>query len=501
MTNERMISDSKRAAKRMARNVADTYQECLDSVARQAGRKNWGAYLSDPVDVRSVRATDEDASVAVASGEAMIVNDPLPQIRDPYDPAKLRIGSGQGIIIGERSDGVLLRSSRRSIVMCVGAPGTRKTTGVVLPTIATSPDASMLIHDTKPELMAAAITFGSRSHTRMVALDPMDVGVPREVETIGFNPMHPRFRLPGESATEHAQRIVTILMDTAEEPDDLVTEATGGLIGLMAIAMECPRAFGLDEASGPCTIPTIADLFRKDFSRSTLWDVARIAVESSCIEDPSDPLADLMFLTQADDASLADMVDVIRTALLPFLTTSVRKRFSPKDPADGAALLDAFEDESRPTTAFVVNPATLQNGSRLASLAIDCIGRWRATRGPSHRSLQIIIDEACRLRPIPWVRQIMRSGAPHGTALLIMEHLTPLDRSPHSWIGDRAVDLRIDHLIEFGESHERIDLFSKRNGRADATGDQQPLRDFTQRTSGLEGIEILRTPVLYGRRR
>lgn len=171
----RMIADAKRAARRLTRTCTSSYQECLDMIARHSGHVHWGAYLADPVDVRTPPEDGVEVGALVPKLDnspatvPLAVHNPPPPIA-PRTFRTIETTGGEGIILG-MDEARLDRSSRRATVLYVGEPGFGKTMGIVLPTIAMASVASQVIHDPKPELLTAVLSLGVRSHTRMLSLD------------------------------------------------------------------------------------------------------------------------------------------------------------------------------------------------------------------------------------------------------------------------------------------------------------------------------------------
>lgn len=86
--NDRIVASAKKAARRMARTTDASYQTCLDTVARSAGRDHWGAFLADPVDV-VLRDAAGDPDTKVAS--QALLDDGIDEFDDPIVKEKLRI--------------------------------------------------------------------------------------------------------------------------------------------------------------------------------------------------------------------------------------------------------------------------------------------------------------------------------------------------------------------------------------------------------------------------
>lgn len=75
--NDKIIASAKKAARRLARASEASYQTCLDTIARNAGRPHWGAFLADPV------RHDLDHSIVIADDGDHDSGDAFPDIADP----------------------------------------------------------------------------------------------------------------------------------------------------------------------------------------------------------------------------------------------------------------------------------------------------------------------------------------------------------------------------------------------------------------------------------
>lgn len=69
-TNKKLVAAARRAARVLARAQNKSYQQCLDDVAKQAGRPTWTAFLADPLPVDEnayAAATEPDFSQIAAN--------------------------------------------------------------------------------------------------------------------------------------------------------------------------------------------------------------------------------------------------------------------------------------------------------------------------------------------------------------------------------------------------------------------------------------------------
>jgi len=112
--NDKTIASAKKAARRMARATDASYQNCLDTIARKAGRAHWGAFLKDPVEIDESATERSDPRPAVMPGEPGVSDvaakaDQLTRIillkaiLNDMDAIGLRSGSIQTWRIGESS--------------------------------------------------------------------------------------------------------------------------------------------------------------------------------------------------------------------------------------------------------------------------------------------------------------------------------------------------------------------------------------------------------------
>jgi len=190
--------------------------------------------------------------------------------------------------------------------------------------------------------------------------------------------------------------------------------------------------------------------------------------------------------------------------LLVAKNAQMRQFLEPQDAAEGAAILQAFSDPARPATVFLSGQQRHMINAPLHAMAIEVVGRWRSQQGPSSRSLQVIIDEAPKLPPIPWLREVMIQGAPAGTAILIVDQNASYNRLKRTWFNPDLSDNRADHVLQLPS-----------NGLSDGlaiiqglTGQKVTQKDVLvlNRVVGVhllinkDGIQVVSTPYLFAPR-
>jgi hypothetical protein len=452
-TSERFISDAKRAARRLARVSASTYQECLDQVARESDRANWGAFLADPVDVRAER-------VAIDAKPELPNVDPRFVVQDPGPPLAQPPGSN-GIVMGLEMDGTPVSSGNEAIVLCFGPPMTGKSLGVVAATIEDSSEASIVVHEPHPSILAAIIGGKMRGHARTVLMSPLDEG-PNWLNRISFNPLHPRFRLRGETTLGHATRVASVLLPS-RDGDYFTSLATRSMAGFMCLLMERPDIIPADGRPGhriaslPAVLEWMTAMSRSGLSEG-LRQAAALCDGVASLQGARDRILPLVDMPNKERSGVLGTVD---QGLLVTKSADVRRHLDPARADDGAEALDALEDAFRATTVVVTTPARFRPAvANLSALAIDCLGRWQAERKAGGRQMRILIDEASSLRPVPWIREIMRQGAPRETCLLIVDDRLDAHALRNGWLGSSVeAGMRVDHVID----HSLADVPAERS--------------------------------------
>ena len=223
MTNEKMLAAAKKAARRMARATGTPYQSCLDTIAQQAGRKHWAAFLADPIDIldRTEELPPEHEPAGNDKLEAFSIQNHL-QVTERKDdletskrdrPPSLasrllrRIFSNErkivqrskearilmpnnalkrgnpGIPLGTSVDNrYTLQLGETLPVLAMAPPGSGKTAGLIIPTIVTCDADTLVIHDDHD---VVDITSGYRSQIGPVTV--LDLAGPRSVGSL--NPL------------------------------------------------------------------------------------------------------------------------------------------------------------------------------------------------------------------------------------------------------------------------------------------------------------------------
>lgn len=484
-THETLVADAKRAARRLARTRSDSYQACLDIVAQAAGRRNWSAFLLDPVDVRP---HDEAADTGTEA---------------PGGFADFHPGSGEGVVLGADGDRRLVRSARRSTVICIGAEAAGKTTGVVVPTIAASPQSSQLIHDLGGSILARVAEAGHRDHTRMVLLDPLGTmpAVGPGTERLAFNPLHPSCRLSGETPWEHAMRVALQLIprrgDYFQEKSRLM------LAAIMCHIIEVPGDIPPRPDGGEriASIPAVIDWIMGLFEGGDISHGFKRAIEVADAAGASgEILREFSAMVIMAPNERSGILGTIDQGLIVAKDKQMRQFLDPEQPERGAALVQAFEDADRPVTAFISGErwsSAVQ--STISGMIVDTIGRRRAQLGPSHRSLQILLDEAAALPRIGVIGDALSDGAPAGISILAVftnaqaSKPTVEQHGGLSWMS-AAAHSALDHVMVFGRPRTlALDRISTMIGQT-VTPETLAGEQGQHAVCDDDGIRILATP-------
>lgn len=497
-THERMIRDAKRTARRLSRTRSESYQECLDIVARAAGRRNWSAFLADPVDVRTIHET------SLATSADADVNSPSQAIAPILAGSRLvaeynpRPGSplGQdGIVLGLEEKG-LVRTGRRASVLCIGDHASGKTTGIALTTIAASPDASQIVHDPRSELLKTTLTRGWRDHAHILTLDPTADAARTGATPAAFNPLHPAF-WDGDDPWRYAQSVAATLIPLRSQSSYFDDRSRRAMAAMLAFLLASPSSIPDDGRPTPriASLPALADWMAtlRDHGMESILLDASDATSDAGLDEASAELSGLSNLWPRERAGVLGTID---QALLPARNARIRRHLDPIDPEDGSALVRAFADPTAPTTTFLTSsPADAAIAAPLAALALQTIGRWRSRQGPSFRSLQMIVDEADAISPSPFIRSSIAEGVPHGTSLLVVHQTLEPNRLPDPWVASYEASSGIDHVVSVASlpSRAELDAVSSLLGRRVEV-------DEIVRTAGLQavvsrtGSRILATP-------
>ena len=422
---DRMIADAKRAARRLARTRPESYQACLDIVAASVGRSNWSAFLVDPA--------------------------PMPA--PPSDTT-------EGIVLGLDDSGRWIRSSRSSVVLCEGATATSKLLTTVLPTLMGSPTSSQIVNDPKLELIECARLIGYTEDRRILIVNPL--APPNHPGAVAFNPLHPAYR--GDGITDilrHAEAVSSTIVLTSQGSlkyfEDKARELLAAIITHLSLHPEdIPENHDQPVGSRIASLPAVIDWTSRVF-----YEDGRFS--SHKIDSLAEPIAMNKNIQGAEGVRrnfkiMRDMALNERTAILGTMNKSllflknhtVRSWMDPINPDDGATIIQALDDPEKPTSIFLQSDlGTAITTAPARSLLIDAIGRWRTHKGPSSRSLQFILDEATsHLPPSPWLDDVLVSGAPSGTSvLLVMQGFE--ERSFRKVTSGIAVDdIRFDAIVK-----------------------------------------------------
>lgn len=431
--NQRMIDAAKRAARRTARRTSVSHQTALDQIARTTGRRNWAAFLSDPTDIQCDAG---ESSMKDDACTVLMIGDPRPEaVYDLVNTADVpvRLMNGEGIVLGIDEDARTVRSARSSIVVCTGHPGTAKSLSTALCTIASSPDSSQIVYDTKGDLLAATMALSLRSHTNIVILDAEDVCSHESAERVFFNPLHPAFRTRRDDAWSHAMVVATAIVDI---PDARRAEHCRLLFALF-VARMC-GTHGRPSITGMTT--EITDHFLRHNGKRLGLEGLRI----HALTGEARTAMEVMDALPPDE--LAIVVDDLWTAV-HYLRIPV---MHPERYDRGGEIATMLSDPARPLSLFLVDTRRTRNATRrVHDLALEMTGRIRAALPHRERALQLIIDDAGWMKACAWTAKMARTRAPAGTSvLLVFQHI---NQRHGAWNGydTKAGSERADHVLAF----------------------------------------------------
>ena len=452
MTNERMIADAKRAARRLARTSNATYQQCLDSVADQAGRRHWADFMANPVDTRALNAKPSKPDVIFDGKpelESLKAGIKLENTSELYE-----LTEGEGIVLGLGNDR-LVRSARNATVLCIGDPASGKTAGVVLPTILTSSDASQIIFDAKPELLEKILQAGAGKNRNILALDPLaSMDLPKgEARHAYFNPLHPAYYdYDPRLAAKHAEHIADILSNRDGVSDAYFAQKARDLLcALLLYIMIHPEVVpegraGLDRTGA--ALPGLVRWYARSYTdglTQTLKEAVSIASKDARTADIAGLFRVYQHMHPNERVGVFGTMD---SFLLPVKSLDVIKYLEPEKYDDGASTLAALAHDAAPTSIYLVSDlSTIQAIASLHTLAIDLTARWRTRRGPSDRSFQVIIDEGGRIHPSPWLAQTLTKGSSAGISVLVCTQIPTGKVFDRIAPGKSEYELRPDHVI------------------------------------------------------
>lgn len=437
----RIIETAKRAARRLSRAGSASYQTNLDTIARDAGRGNWAAYVKDPLEVDT-----EIYSCSVIGG--------YPAITRGFPPLHLmtslstitespaEIANGEGIVLGIDDDLRTIRSPRRSIVLSTGHPGSGKSMSTVFCTIATSPTSSQIIHDRKGEILAGVLALGLRTGTNMVVVDADDTCTETDIRRVRFNPLHPRFRGRGQEVWSHAMSVASCIIGIP----DARKQAFSSLFGLVVMRMDA-------DDSSP-TIPRIATELHEHFVDGAGQRLEALRPHASTREAAC-AMKLLEGFSQEDvDLTVEDVRAAVDRLRVPVMETTAYD--------DGATLADILANPDRPATVFMLQDPEASNKTvafEINAMVADALGRIRASQPHAARALQFIIDDAPRMGTSYWMRSVIRDGAPAGTSMLfVYQHLNQRRVALEPWSDYDIRPGRADHVLAFQLRIDDIEL-------------------------------------------
>ncbi len=503
--NENMISNAKRAARRLARTRSETYQECLDIVAQNAGCAHWGAFLKNPINIRSQSAEESQDQ----GGESALINltvyEPQPETTPPPPPPPaisrdVKTASGEGIILGLEGNRIV-RSSRQSTVLCLGAPGSGKTVSVTLPTIATSEDSSQIIYDCKPELLKATLKLGARSKARIVTIDPIGNSTPAGIERLFFNPLHPDY-VVDKDPWDHATTIAKILIPPREE-EYFDARARKMFAAFTTYLMTFPERIPGDKVR-IASLPGVLDWMNMIQTKGVETILTQAAAD--CLTHPHLDKARnvILSLFNTDTYERAGLFGTLGKGFLVVKNKEIREFLEPSNPDDGAALIKMLANKDRATSIFLTCQLSLvQVISPLHALAVELAANWRARQGPSARSLQIILEDAGNLPITPTISQFIHEGPASGISLLyVAQTLYLMTRQLKRYAPDLTGNPRFDAVIHMGFNGrtEEVKEISEMSSCPGITMEDLWPKDQHHFVAKADGIRHLATPRLFAPR-
>ena len=403
--NDKILAAAKKAARRMARATGTSYQTCLDTVAQQAGRAHWSAFLADPVDVsvRQMHAASEGQTDAVHQEQMDVSKQPLRDvvIEEPNEETiaallkdasfKSRVlrmlkGPERGIVKRSERRHVLSRRTERNPggglplgrsidngydlvldetlpVLALAPPGAGKTAGVIVPAIISCDRHCLVIHDQAGLL---EMTSGYRSSIGPVTL--LDLAGNRSNGSL--NPLSSSW-LPADPASRSSY--VAALAEAIGQGNRIAADIIGRTI------------LGITGRSGSTTF---AELYKT--------------------------------LSESDDVQVREAA----SHLSPYLDAAVRRCTT--DDGFGPKHLRGVRDDNgeiRPSSLYIVRGAAGDERQGMVAATIQgAIWWWAMTVGPGMTSpdgdrhgwcpLTIILEDVHRLPLMPAMKgAIERSRA------------------------------------------------------------------------------------------
>lgn len=328
------------------------------------------------------------------------------------DIKKMGLLKGWLVVLGEWKGKMLMLPETLS-VLCVAPPGTGKTVGIVVPTILSCDNISMIINDVKPEL--ADITSGYRSTLSTVvrlewsAEDRPEDGVfyPR------WNPLSPKaMPRPGAQRDMYVDRLVNVIIEDPKGDADphWTKKGRAALTGLIHyVASKCeaghydgfpPEWYG-EEPSLPMLLDWVTEAtldaadeiekMRQQDPNSVLFadpikNFLMHAVKEAR-EHQYSPRAvlELTQLANTPDKERGSILSTMDAGLTIFKNAAVRARTSKSDFAfeDVRGIKDPETGKVQPMTVYLcVNSEDAKALGPITGMFVETLSAWLTNNPP-----------------------------------------------------------------------------------------------------------------------
>lgn len=320
-------------------------------------------------------------------------------------------------VLGKWTNGQYIRLVETISVACSAPPGTGKTAALVVPSIVSSPNVSMIVNDPKPEL--AIMTSGYRSllsHTFI--LDWSKTDKPEKGEFYPrFNFLSSQLVPPAGTAERdtYLDSVAKILIpDNAKGGDTYFTDAgrdalTGFMHYLVSHVNDAKSIQGIPpqwhgyEASFPMLVDWFANAqyeaeklaesrnnAAKEQNKMADADGMKIFLGGIVDQIKANNYSNRAFLSLGKLVTMADkqrdgVFGTMNQALLPFQNKAVMERTSACDftPADLRGMKDPETGEMLPVTLYIcVNQAEAKAFASITCLLYEVMSREFISYGP-----------------------------------------------------------------------------------------------------------------------
>ena len=354
----------------------------------------------------------------------MLVRNPYSFIDDTFGSSRYArdddikemglLDKGWIIVIGEWK-GRLLKLPETLSVLCVAPPGTGKTVSVVVPTILTCDNVSMIVNDVKPELFD--LTSGYRSKHSLcfrlewAAQDKPEKGLffPR------WNPLSPMC-IPefGPNRDLYVDRIVNIMIVENEKEPHWSTKARAALAGFVHyIVQKCetgnyqgiPKQWHGQEASIPLIIDWMTEaimgaqkkkeeLMKKNPMQAMQYDPVTEFLKDAANEAHAGGFApravmELTSLAATPDKERGSIMSAMDGGLIVFKNSAVRARTSRSDFSfmDVRGMRDPVTGEMKPVTIYIcVNQEDARALGVITGVLIEAMSAWLVAHKPKGKT-------------------------------------------------------------------------------------------------------------------